>query len=306
MCKVTYWPGWMRGRSRSRRGLLAALLLAGACAIARADNHPFIDAHVHLNDPALQLRLMEAHGATHAVVFWGGRSDNDSVLRAAEAHAPRLIPFASISPERTAYRPVWEGTDPAPLLAQLDAMLATGRYKGIGEINAVHFPSTGFPETDFDPSGPMLTGVLELARKHRVPVLLHVELTRLAEFERLLARFRDVTVVWAHGGYTPLFLARRLLERHPNLVYELSARTWAQHPRSPDYTILRDGRRVWPEWLALVEEMPRRFLVGTDAANRSAEGDASRYESVQNLLRQLSPATRDAVASGNLRRVLGL
>ncbi len=280
------------------------LCLLLACA-AHAQDTPFIDAHVHLNDPALQMRLMDAHGASHAVVFWGGRSDNASVLEAAGRHAPRLIPFASISPERTAYRPAWQAGD-AALLAELDAMLATGRYKGIGEINAVHFPSTGFPETDFDPTGPMLTGILELARKHRVPVLLHIEITRLREFEALLESFRDVPVIWAHGGYTPLFLARRLLQKHPNLVYELSARTWPRHPRSPEYTVLRDGSAVWPQWLALVEEMPQRFVVGTDAANRSEASDSERYRSVQNFLRQLPPGPREAVAAGNLRRLLGL
>ena len=285
-------------------------LLAFACGCvlavaARSQNIPFIDAHVHLNDPAMQLGLMDRHGATHAVVFWGGRSDNASVLQAADRHAPRLIPFASISPERTAYRPAWQAEDPA-LLAELDALLATGKYKGIGEINAVHFPSTGFPETDFDPSGAMLSGILVLARKHKVPVLVHIELTRLREFETLLERFRDVTVIWAHGGYTPLFLARRTLEKHPNLVYELSARTWVRHPRSPEYTLLRDGQQVWPEWLALVEAMPQRFVVGTDAANRNEAGDGERYASVQNFLRQLTPATREAVAAANLRRLLGL
>jgi predicted TIM-barrel fold metal-dependent hydrolase len=286
------------------RHLLACLAFCLA-PVAGAQTIPFIDAHVHLNDPALQLELMERHGATEAVVFWGGRSDNASVLEAARRHAPRLVPFASISPERTAYRPAWEG-DGAALLAELDTMLATGHYKGIGEINAVHFPSTGFPETDFDPGGPMLTGVMELARKHRVPVLLHIELTRLREFEQLLERFRDVPVIWAHGGYTPLFLARRLLERHPNLTYELSARTWPRHPRSPEYTILRDGRALWPEWLALIEAMPARFVIGTDASNRSRDADSARYDSVQNLLRQLSPAAQRLVARDNLAKLLRL
>jgi predicted TIM-barrel fold metal-dependent hydrolase len=71
-----------------------------------------------------------------------------------------------------------------------------------------------------------------------------VESTRMAELSQLLERFPDVPVIWAHGGYTPLFLARRMLDRHPNLYYELSARTWPRHPRSPDYTILRDGAAV--------------------------------------------------------------
>lgn len=265
---------------------------------------PFVDAHVHLNDVPMQLALMQRWGATHAVVFWGGRSSNDSVAEAARQHPGVLIPFASISPERTAYRPQWEDNSPA-LLKQLDDLLATGLFRGIGEISAVHFPSSGFAETDFGVLGPMMTGIMDLARKYKVPVMLHVESTRIAELEQLLHRYADVPVIWAHGGYTPLFLARRMLERHPNLFYELSARTWPHHPRSPDYTLLRDGERVWPEWLQLIEAMSTRFLVGTDASHRSAASDEMKYASVQNLLAQLKPGAREQVASGTLLGLVG-
>lgn len=293
-------PAW-------RQRLAAAVLTAGLVSVpAQADEViPFIDAHVHLNDEAMQLELMERFGATQAVVFWGGRSDNASVAAAARRHPQRFIPFASISPERTVYRPLWEKDD-AALLAQLDALLATGHYRGIGEISAVHFPSAGFGETDFSPTGPMMTGILTLARKHRVPVLVHVEITRLAELSTLLERFADVPVIWAHGGYTPLVIAQRMLARHPNLSYELSARTWPLHPRSPDYTILRDGQNVWPQWLALIEAQPERFVVGTDASHRSRDSEMMKFTSVQNLLRQLSPAARQRVAQDNLLALIGL
>lgn len=276
------------------------LLLASS--VRAADPIPFVDAHVHLNDPAMQLALMDRYGATQAVVFWGGRSSNTSVAEAARKYPDRFIPFASISPERTAYQAAWRGEGTA-LLAELDALLATGLYRGIGEINAVHFPAAGFAETDHAPDGTMVTGILALARKHRVPVMLHVEITRMAELSRLLERFPDVPVVWAHGGYTPLFLARRMLERHPNLYYELSARTWPQHPRSPDYTLLQDGQRVWPAWLQLIESMPGRFLVGTDASHRSPASEEMKFASVQNFLAQLSPAAREQVARGTILRL---
>jgi predicted TIM-barrel fold metal-dependent hydrolase len=260
---------------------------------------PFVDAHVHLNDEPMQLELMQRFGATRAVVFWGRKGDNESIADAARRHPERFIAFASISPERAAYRKAWDAGDPT-LLRVLDELLASGRFKGIGEISAVHFPSAGFPEADYDPLGPMLTGILALARSHRVPVLVHIEWTRMTELSRLLDTFRDVPVIWAHGGYTPLFIARRMLERHPNLYYELSARTWPRHPRSPDYTILRDGAKVWPEWLELVESRADRFVVGTDASHRSRESDTMKFESVQRFLRQLTPATQARVARTNL------
>lgn len=295
---------------------LAAGLLAGCAASPSAPDQrgagpaanaapiPFIDAHVHLNDDAMQLSLMQRFGAERAVVFWGRRSDNGSIADSAARHPDRFIAFASISPERAAYRKAWETNDLA-LLQTLDDLLATGRFRGIGEISAVHFPSPGFPEADHDPSGPMLDGIFALARKHRLPVMVHIEWTRLREFSALLATYPDVAVIWAHGGYTPLFIARRMLERHPNLTYELSARTWAEHPRSPDYTILRDGTNVWPQWLSLIEAQPGRFVVGTDASQRSLESDEMKFASVQAFLRQLSPKSRDQVARENLLRLVG-
>jgi hypothetical protein len=134
-------------------------------------------------------------------------------------------------------------------------------------------------------------------------VVIHCEITRLSEFSRLLAEFPGVTVIWAHGGYTPYYLARRMLERHPNLVYELSARTWERHPRSPDYTIFRDATTVWVEWLALIEEHRARFVVGTDAAHRNEAGERRKLDRIQLFLRQLTPETREAVARGNMNRL---
>lgn len=265
---------------------------------------PFVDAHVHLNDERMQIDLMERYGVRQAVVFWGRNSDNETVAEAARRHPGLFIPFASVSPERPAYRRAWEAEDPR-VLDELDRLLASGRFRGIGEISAVHFPSPGFPEAEYDPAGPTMRGIMTLARRHRVPVMVHVEVTRLAALAVLLEAFPDIPVIWAHGGYTPLFLARRMLERHPNLFYELSARTWPRHPRSPDYTILRDGREVWPEWLALIEAHPDRFVVGTDASHRSRESEVMKLESVQAFLRQLSPAARERVAGTNLLRLLG-
>ena len=288
------------------RGLLAlagAALLAGCAAMPQRECVPFVDAHVHLNDVPMQLVLMKRHCSTRAVVFWGRAGDNAEVLAAAAAHPGRFIPFVSISPERRAYRGAWQRDDPR-LLADLEALLATGRFRGIGEISAVHFPSPGLPEADFDPSGATMRGILALARKHRLPVMLHVEITRLRELSTLLEAFPEVNVIWAHAGYAPLFIARRMLERHPNLYLELSARTWPRHPRSPEYTLLADGHAVWPQWLALVEAQPGRFLIGTDASHRSLESDTLKFESVQAFLRQLSPGARDAVASGTLLRLL--
>jgi predicted TIM-barrel fold metal-dependent hydrolase len=148
----------------------------------------------------------------------------------------------------------------------------------------------------------MMRGILALAVRHGVPVMIHCEITRLDAFSTLLRAFPTATVIWAHGGYTPYFLAARMLDAHPNLIYELSARTWADHPRSPDYTIFRDATTAWPRWLELIERQPQRFIIGTDAAQRG--NDREKVDRVRLLLAQLTPATRTLVATGNLDRIL--
>ena len=304
-------PGCLRLVAGIAWPLLATTLLAACSAAApplpEADPSapiPFIDAHVHLNDEAMQLALMRRHGAERAVVFWGRNSDNESIADSARRHPDRFIAFASISPERSAYRQQWDRGDPG-VLQTLDTLLASGRFRGIGEISAVHFPSPGLPEADYDPSGPTMSGILALARRYRVPVLLHIEWTRMRELSALLEQFPDVAVIWAHGGYTPLVHrpAHARAASEPDLRAERA--DLGQHPRSPDYTILRDGQRVWPEWLALIESKPERFVVGTDASQRSAESEAMKFASVQSFLRQLSPAARERVAQGNLLKLLG-
>jgi predicted TIM-barrel fold metal-dependent hydrolase len=284
--------------------VLVASVVGGQPPVAATDASsaiPFTDAHVHLNDTAAQLRLMQETGVGRAIVFWGRASSNATILGAARNHPDLFIPFVSVSPERASYRDLWLRNDTA-LLAELDRELRTGRYAGIGEISVVHFPGEGFPEADFDPVGAVMRGIMALAERHRVPVMIHCEITRLDAFARLLRAFPAVTVIWAHGGYTPYFLASRMLEQHPNLIYELSARTWVEHPRSPDYTILRNETQVWPRWLELIERHPGRFIVGTDAAQRG--NDREKVDRVRLLLSQLTPSTRALVATGNLDRIL--
>ncbi len=248
---------------------------------------------------------MDEVGIARSVALAGRDVDNSSLLEAGRRWPGRVFPFLSVSPEHREFRPTWEADDER-LVTLVDSLLSMGGFYGIGEISVSHFPAAGFPEADFDPNGRTMRSLFRLARKHRLPILIHSEITRLREFEAMLRDHRDVTVIWAHGGYTPLFLARRLLESHPNLIYELSARTWSRHPRSPDYTVFRDETAVWPEWLELVERMPTRFLIGTDAAGRSDSGDVANARRVQLFLSQLSTETRLQVGITNLDKLLGL
>lgn len=288
--------------------VLAALVAAGSSLQRSLQSPqaqlPFIDAHVHLNEPDSAFKLMESSGLRGAIVFAGARGGNETVLAAAKRSGGRLIPFASVSPEHREYRDRWVRGD-TTLATDLDRMLEGGEFRGIGEISVVHFSGDGFPEADFDPMGPVMQAIMRVAQRRQLPVLIHCEVTRLREFSALLDAFPAVRVIWAHGGYTQYVLATRMMERHANLTYELSARTWTSHPRSADYTIFRDATVVWPQWLALITRYPDRFIIGTDASFRSMDNELRKIERVRLLLSQLSDDARPKVALDNIRRLVG-
>ena len=285
---------------------LGTLLLLAALSGCATTPEPEVvwDSHVHLNDVAMQLALMDEFRVARAVVFWGGGSDNAAILAAAAKHPDRFIPFASISPERRANRLRWERDDPA-IVAELEQLLATGRFRGIGEINIVHDATARFAATDFGLDSAVMRGIMALARQHRIPVLIHCEMARVADFERMLATHRDVAVIWAHGGYGSAAELRRMLATHSNLHVDLAARTWRRHPRSAAYLVMREGVLL-PEWAALIEAMPERFMVGTDASHRSEASERMKFASLREFLSQLSPQARREVGWRTLGRLLGV
>jgi len=86
-------------------------------------------------------------------------------------------------------------------------------------------------------------------------------------FERLLAHNRAARIVWAHAGRDAIgdwttALSRELLLRHPNLYMSISLTPlmFAVAANAP----LVPGTGLRPDWRALLEEFPHRFMIGTD------------------------------------------
>lgn len=87
-------------------------------------------------------------------------------------------------------------------------------------------------------------------------------------------------------------------------IGELSVSHFARGGFPEAYSIYETNADVKPRWLALIEERPTRFVVGTDAALHDIDRARAKVGGVQRLLEQLTPSTRALVASGNLTRIL--
>jgi predicted TIM-barrel fold metal-dependent hydrolase len=275
----------------------------------------WIDAHAHL-DPGtsadglsgvdlLVSRMDEA--GIDKVVLWnlrGGISVSTDVAEAYGRYPDRIIPFRGDDG--------LDVNDPASL-DLIAADLDTGIFRGLGEIVTRHGNSKTYIPVDH----PVMLGLFELAAQHGIPVSVHMDTTNpsrgesadeaqwLARFERALDQCSSTTFIWAHCGIGPSpDVVRRMLDRHPNLYCDLSARNpvWA-HMRQVSPELLSIDR---PEWIDLLNAYPSRFLFGTDAY-----GDITYvgYPDIvawfeEHIVPQLSREAAEAITRGNAERLI--
>lgn len=246
-----------------------------------------------------------------APLYW--YSATDALL----AEAVQSLPPA----RRVRVHPFLSGFNPNDknATAHIEAMLSTypDLWHGIGEVFTRHDDLTSMilgeaPRANNE----AMHRVYRLAAEHDLPVLLHSNLTSvrerepiyLAELEEALGRHPDTRFLWAHAGTSAEInrsqgrirdlpgIVGRLLDDHDNLWIDPS---WSM---LEPYLLDRDGR---PQavWLDLVRRHPDRFLVGSDKVGRFA-GIGESLRGFEPLLAALPPEVADAVAGGNLDRLL--
>lgn len=286
---------------RAARRLLRALLVAAVGALpapaAAEYTGPLIDAHSHLPGPkAIEAYAAAArrHNVSRVVLLGvGGVQKNDSAWIAAAARKyPDLVVVGL---------PVPDPLDPGAA-ERVEAELARTGARVLGEVHIRQVSR----KIDRDPSDPAFLKVLEVAARHRVPVVIHDELDDRAteRLERALAARRDATLVLAHAGESAPPRIRALLTRHPNLMVDLSGMHFLRRP-----WLARETGPLLPEWKALIERMPDRFLIGLDvwAARLFEPAMLDRLMTwTRRILGELEPAAAERVAHANAAALLGL
>lgn len=232
MTRVRRYPGWC-----------AVLALAAATAFG-AEAPAIFDAHLHYNAAAAAaypvpaaLEVLRRNGV-RAILATSVPNDGTRALLAAGSPDVRVIPF--IRPYRTdADRATWFRD--GEILALVEAELARGSYRGIGEFHV-------FGE---DAGSEVMGRIIDLAVARGL--YLHAHCDELA-LERIFNRNAGARVIWAHTGFsTPPERIERWLDRFPALWGELSYR----------YDMTEDGH-LKPEWRRLLLRHSDRFVIGSD------------------------------------------
>jgi len=219
--------------------------LAGALALAampvRAAELPIFDAHVHYSHDAWELlppkeavAVLRKAGVKRALVSSSGDAGTQRLV----AEAPELI-VPSLRPYRSRGEiSSWVRDD--SVVAFLEERLRNARYAAVGEFHLY----------GADAELPVPRRLIALAEQHQLVLHAHSDADAV---ERIFRQYPQARVLWAHSGFEPPEAVASLLRKHKNLWADLAFRS--EHGAAG---------QVPPQWRAVFEEFPERFMVGTD------------------------------------------
>lgn len=184
-------------------------------------------------------------------------------------------------------------------------------WAGIGEVMARHDDLTALtygdpPSADWDSLAP----IYELAAENDLPVSIHSNISSvwrrkpvyLEEMENALRKHPKTRFIWCHAGVSRRIVVptlaedlRRLLTTYSNLSIDIS---WVFF----DAYLMQEGKPD-EKWVALIEEFPTRFLIGSDKVGKFADypREIQRY---YRLLDALKPETAKKVGRDNFLALL--
>lgn len=270
-CTVVYWA------------VVVLLSLAGH-RLAKAQELPLFDAHIHYNQPdwsvlppARILALLDQAGVQRALV---SSTPDEGTVMLYELAPHRIVPF--LRPYRTRDDMRTWHSDPA-VQAYIETRLQRGIYRGIGELHL----------TVTQVAAPTVRRCAELAAQRQLFLHVHVDDLTVAELLRL---YPQVRLLWAHAGMSATAATvGRLLAQSANLWVELSLRA-----------DVAPGGTLDPAWRTVFLTYPERFMVGTDTWITSRwDALGAEMQRVRHWLAQLPYEVAVQLAYRNAERLFG-
>ncbi len=207
---------------------------------------------------------------------------------------------------------------------------------GFGEMTAEHFSmKTDHPYVSAAPDHPLFLQLADLAAKYDVPIDIHMEAIpikmelpsrlksppnpamlkpNLTGFEKLLSHNRNARIVWVHLGWDntgkrTVALTRELLSKHPNLYMSIRVAGGMQARNVVSATFPLDSDAdLKQDWLAMFQEFPDRFVIGSDeiVLQNNQHPSAGSIKATVGLLNQLPEQLRRKIGYENAYRLYRL
>jgi hypothetical protein len=257
---------------------------------------PIIDAHEHigspLNWPSISdlISQMDEAGIQKVVLF-----GDSAVLQSYSRYPDRIIPFMQFDFYYSGYTAENQET-----VALVTSELERG-FMGVGEVLLRWDPRYRNIPAD----NPAMLGLVDVVARKGVPMVVHQNYQYLEEFKRLLDHNENAVIIWAHSGYAPPSVLRGMLENHKNLYADLSARTPIFQERFYRPIITKPDGSIDPEWRALFEDYPNRFMIGGDKQDWASPSFLrEEMEYFRRVLGQLDQGLAENIAYKNILRLI--
>ena len=290
---------------------VAAAVGAIGLKTAHAGDMPIADMHCHLNpksSPEILLRWMDAAGvkwcATGVLGFkFGARKTR---LKFAEVMGDRYIPFGGqsdlnaiyvtsqdVSAQNDAENPKFK-----KIFSLLKKDFEEGRIRGIGELflNTSTTNKYAKMRRKADINSPAMKALFALSNEHNGVITFHTEWdsdTTVEQIDDLMSANPSARMILAHcGSNTGPKDVKPLFEKYPNFFCDLSARSVPKIPakafvHKPEKKVFGpDG--IVSGWKDLIEEMPDRFLVGSDVYDGAKYAKAIKVIRIEGYLGNVS------------------
>jgi len=302
-------------KTKKRTAADAGTLDESETIIADVHMHPHPDNH-----PVDVLTWMNRNGVKWAGngAMMGGREVRELY---AKVMGVRYIPFGGQSQlNQIFFEDGEEGLENPDnhkfkeLMVMLREDFEAGKLKGIGEIFANNSTTSKMDKLKRKMRVDAATNraMMDLVADYGGVLSIHVQWDSdsVEQLESLAKYNTKANIIMAHCGSTSsAYDVRDILKNNPNIYCDLSAR----HPpklhsrlmqKKPEMKIFTSSGLV-NSWKELIEEMPDRFMVGTDIKTEN-DYDKSISTIRSGLLSNLSSQTAEKVAYRNAEVLLGL
>jgi hypothetical protein len=261
----------------------------------------YVDAHSHLFEfmrADEEIAAFRKAGVGGVLIMW---PDPLPLRTLADQNPGYVVPMISISADKT----ILTDDSVDRFVRARDNM----GMCGFGEF-ATRLLSNGNMSDAASISDPRRQKIYDAAEAKATPVNMHISLAEpetIAAYEKIVASHPHVPFVLNHGGLTagPDLLGR-LLAAYPNLYVELSGRLTpptATQAR-PQSALTVDGT-LKPEWRAMIERFPDRFMFGMDIQSvETVDGIGNRVAIARKAFAALPLALEEAIAWKNISRVM--
>lgn len=297
----------------SALALLASCGLAGCAGVVTEPRVRYVDAHSHVvptMTTAQELAMFRDAGLDAVVIM---NPDPATLADFGKAGAGYATPFVSLARlnQMTGLR---LDANSAAAFAELDDASA---ICGFGELPTRLEGANGVSDA-VSLANPYRQAIYDLANARGRPVNIHVSLETLeviAAVEDIVSTRPGMHLILAHAGWVAdAGTIGRLMEAHPNLYADLSVRldpagglAGVGRPAVQNsISILQADGALQPEWRAVIERFPDRFMFAMDITG--TERPVYIRELLATARTAFAPLSRDverALAHGNIERLVG-